>query len=145
MTAQEIRDAIAASPELQALAAAGNHAAIADALSVGRTRIASHFASERGILERYPHGPVAADALIAKLEVFAAAGQPLSRLVGRALKFLAQPEGLDLGSPATQGMLTQLALGGVIDEQERAGLAAMATATDPVHHSAVSAAIAGGQ
>lgn len=39
MTPQQIRDAIAASPALVALAQAGNTQAIADALSVGRTRL----------------------------------------------------------------------------------------------------------
>lgn len=38
MTAQEIRDAIGASPALQALATAGNLAGVAAALSEGRTR-----------------------------------------------------------------------------------------------------------
>ena len=39
MTPQQILDAIAASPELQALAVSRNDAAIAVALSVGRTRL----------------------------------------------------------------------------------------------------------
>jgi hypothetical protein len=39
MTPQQILDAIAASPELQALAAARNDAAIASALSAGRMRL----------------------------------------------------------------------------------------------------------
>lgn len=132
MTPQEIRDSINASPELLALAEYGATQAIADALSVGRTKVVSHFASERGILERFPLGPLAGDALLTKLEAFGATAHPMASIVKRALKFLGQPEGLDLGSPATQGLLDQLALGGVITADERAGLEAMATAPDPV-------------
>lgn len=143
MTHAEILAAIAASPELQALAAAGDTQGIADALSVGRTKVVSHFASERGILERYPLGPLAGDALLAKLEGFAATAHPMARIVSRALKFLGQPEGLDIGSPATQGLLDELAAGGAISAEERAGLAAMATVADPVSHTEVGAAIKG--
>lgn len=141
MTPQQIRDAIEADPALQALAAAGNSQGIADALSVGRTKVVSHFASERGVLERFPLGPIAGDALLTKLDAFAATAHPMASIVKRAMKFLGQPEGLDLGSPATQGLLDQLALGGVMTAEERAGLKTMATAPDPVPHEAVTAAI----
>lgn len=143
MTPQEIRDAIEADPELQALAAAGNTQAIADALSAGRTKVVSHFASERGILERFPLGPIAGDALLTKLDAFAATAHPMASIVKRAMKFLGQPEGLDLGSPATQGLLDQLALGGVMTAEERSGLRAMATVADPVTHTDVGAALMG--
>lgn len=143
MTPQEIRTAIEADPALQALAAAGNTQAIADALSAGRTKVVSHFASERGILERFPLGPIAGDALLTKLDAFAATAHPMASIVKRAMKFLGQPEGLDLGSPATQGLLDQLALGGVMTAEERAGLRAMATVADPVTHTDVGAALMG--
>lgn len=127
-------------PELQAAVAhvaAGNMEALAALLSAGRTKVVSHFASERGVLERYPGGPLAADALLGKLEAFAATDHPMARIVGRALKFLAQAEGLDLGSAATQGLLQQLALGGVITEAERLGLRQMTLQPDPIHWHAV--------
>lgn len=143
MNSQEIRDAIAASPELQSLAAAGNVQRIADILSIGRTKIASHFASERGVLGRYPGGPVEADALLAKLEAFAASGQPFASIVKRALKFLAQSDGLDIGSPATQGLISSLTVFGVISAQERDGLRAMATVPDPIFREQVTEAIYG--
>lgn len=143
MTPAEILTAIQASPALTAMAQAGNTQGISDALSAGRTRVVSHFASERGILERFPLGPLAADALLAKLEAFAATPHQMARIVSRALKFLAQPEGLDIGAPATQGLLDALAAGGVINAQERAGLAQMATVPDPVTHTEVGAAIQG--
>lgn len=145
MTPQQIRDAIAASPELTALAQAANRndEAIAAALSVGRTKIVSHFASERGVLERYPGGPIEADALLAALEVFAATQHPMARIVGRALKFLAQSEGLDIGSPATVALIDQLTAGGVLTTAQRDGLRAMATVADPITGKQVADAIEG--
>lgn len=115
--------------------------AIANVLSVGRTKVVSHFASERGILERFPGGPVAADALLAKLEAFAEAAQPLSRITGRAIRFLRQPEGLDIGSPATQAMLGAITQEAVITPEEFAGLRAMATRPDPITDGQVAAAL----
>ena len=127
--------------QITPLVAVGNVQAIADILSVGRTKVVSHFASERGILERYPLGPIAADELLAALEVFATTQHPMARIVGRALKFLAQPEGLDIGSPATQGLLDQLQVGGVITEAQRNGLRQMATVANPVTREQVTEAI----
>lgn len=143
MTPQEIRDAIAASPTLQALQADGRINAIASALSSGKTKVVSHFASERGILERYPGGPIEADALLSKLETFSQTAHPMASIVKRALKFLAQPEGLDIGSPATQGLLAALQAGGVISMEELNGLRAMATVPNPLTDAEVEAAIRG--
>lgn len=129
--------------QITVLIAPGNRqdGAIAALLSIGRTRVVSHFASERGILERYPGGPVQADALLAALEAFAATTHPMARIVSRALKFLAQPEGLDIGSPATQALLDQLQAGNVLTLEQRNGLRAMATQPDPITLAAVSAAL----
>jgi len=143
MTPQQIRDAINADPALVALAQAGNTQAIADALSVGRTKVVSHFASERGVLERFPGGPLAADALLAALEAFALTQHPMARIVSRALKFLAQPEGLDIGSPATLGLLDALTPD-VLTTEQRDGLRAMATVADPITHTQVGDAVRGG-
>ena len=143
MTSQEILNAIANDPALVQLQFVRNDAEIARLLSVGRTKVMSHFASERGILERFPAGPLAADALLTKLENFAAAGQPMSSIVHRALKFLAQPEGLDIGASTTQGLIAGLAAGGVITTGERDGLIAMATKPDPITADQVSKAING--
>lgn len=130
MTPEQIRAAIGASQELQALVPDTN--ALAAAMSAGRKLTVSHFASERGILERFAGGPLAADALLSKLEAFASTTHPMASIVRRALKFLAQPEGLDVGSPATQGLLDALGAGGVLTEQEVSGIKAMALADAPV-------------
>lgn len=98
--------------------AAGNYHVIADKVNVGRQRILRKMISERGILESYPDGPIAADAVLSKLEAFGTAGHPLSSIVKRAMKFLGQPDGLDIGSAATQGMLTNLGAGGVLTVDE---------------------------
>lgn len=143
MTPAEIRAAVAASPELLALrttqAATADLAAIAAALSVG-TRLVSHFASERGILDRYPGGPAAADALLVKLEGFAASAHPLAGIVKRALKFLGTPEGIDLGSFGVQTILAALTPG-VLSVQERDGLIAMASEPVVVTPAEVQAAL----
>ena len=114
---------------------------IAGLLSVGRAKLMSHFASERGVLDRYPGGPVQADALLTKIEAVALSAHPLASIVKRAVKFLGQPEGLDLGSHGVQLMLGQLAAGGAITADERAGLIAMATQADPITTNHVSDAL----
>lgn len=136
LTAEEVA-------QIDALLPTGSVGAIAAVLSVGRTRTVSHFASERGILERFPLGPIAGDALLTKLDTFAATAHPMASIVRRALKFLGQPEGLDIGSAATQGLLDQLALGGVMTSEERAGLKTMATAPNPVAVADVETALKG--
>lgn len=114
---------------------------IAAMLSVARVRRVSHFASERGILDRYPGGPIAADALLSKVENFAVSGHALSGIVKRAVKFLAQSEGIDLGSDSVGAMVGQLADGGVITAAERDGLMAMATQPAPISTHQVSDAL----
>lgn len=143
MTPQEIRNAIAASPHLQALAVNKAYGPIALVLSVGRTKIVRHFASERGVLERFLDGPLAADALLTKLEIFSVSGHMLASIVKRALKFLAQSEGLDIGSPATQGLIDMLLADGVITKAERDGLRFMATAPEVITDAQVEQALQG--
>ena len=145
MTPQEIRDAIAADPALQAMQAAGNHQGIAGALSVGRTRVQSRIISERGVMSHYAGGPLAADALLVKLEAFAASGAPGSGPVKRALKFLGSEAGLDIGDPAMRSQLDALAAGGVITTAEADDLKALALVPDPIPHEAVTAAIRGAE
>lgn len=131
----------------------GNHAAIAAALSVGRVRVASRMTSARGLAELYPGGPAAAEVVLMKLEGAAAAmkvsadaqQKVLGSLIARQLSFLGG-EGLDFGSPALRAMLDQFVGLGILSSDEVAGLKAVAPAhPDPIHHSAVSAALEGAQ
>ena len=144
MNTQQILAAIAASPALQALADVRNDGELAKQLSIGQTKVASRFTSARGVLEKYPGGPIQADALLSKLEAFANAGTPLSSLVKRANGFLAQPDGLDLGSAATIAMLGALKTYNAITQAEHDGLISIATFPDPVSVDQVSAALNGG-
>lgn len=137
MTPQEIRAAIAASPELQALVP-DTHA-LADALSVGRTEFYSRLVSARGMAAEFPGGPIGAEVVLMKLEGAAAAlkasetqnDKVLGSLISRQLVFLAG-DGLDFGSPALRGMLDQFAVGGILTAEEVAGLKGIATRPAPV-------------
>lgn len=82
--------------------------------------------SERGILAQYPDGPVAADAVLTKLDTFAQTQQALASVVRRALRFLGDPEGIDMGSPATQSMLDAVQQAGVLTADETTKLKALA-------------------
>jgi hypothetical protein len=88
--------------------------------------------SERGILDKYPGGPIQADAILTRIEAMAASAVPLASIVARAVRFLRQPEGIDLGAPATQVMLGALQQAGTITAQELAHLRSMVTAPNPV-------------
>lgn len=143
MTETEIRELVSGSAELQALLP--DHAAVAAAISQNRKVLRSTFHSERGILEKYPEGPIAADILLSKLEAFASAGHPLSSIVKRALKFMAQAEGLDIGSASTQGMITQLGIGGVLTVNEANNLKNMALKPEVISSYEVAAALEGTQ
>lgn len=137
MTPQQIRDAIAASPELQALGT--NTQAIADALSVGRKAVQSRIISARGIAAEFPGGPVAAEVVLMKLEGAAAAAsasadseqQVLGSLIARQLRFLAA-DGLDFGSVALRGMLDQFVGMSILTQGEVDGLKSLALQDAPV-------------
>lgn len=148
MTPQEIRDAIAASPELQALGR--DTQAIADALSVGRKRVQSRIVSARGIAAEFPGGPVAAEVVLMKLEGAAAAASAsadqsqkvLGSLISRQLRFLAA-DGLDFGSAALRGMLDQFVSMSILTQAEVDGLNSLADVDDPITHTQVGAALRG--
>lgn len=88
--------------------------------------IKSLMMSERGILAQYPDGPVAADAVLTKLDTFAQTQHALASVVKRALRFLGDPEGIDMGSPATQSMLDAVQQAGVLTADETTKLKALA-------------------
>lgn len=139
MTPEDIRAAVTADQALLDMAAAGNTQGIADALSVGRTRVASRLISARGIAAGYPGGPAAAEVVLLKLEgardaLMASADQSskvLGSLLKRQLGFLAA-DGLDLGDAALRGMLDQFAAAGILTTDDAANLKALALVADPV-------------
>lgn len=130
--------------------AAGNLGAIAALMSVGRTRVAPRMTTARGLAELMPGGPMAAEAVLLKLEgardsMLASADQNTrvtGSLLRRQLGFLAG-DGLDFGSNALRGMLDQFAATGVLTAAEAANLKSIALAPNTVTWQQVYAALQG--
>lgn len=91
------------------------------------TRAISRLCNERTIMSFYADGALAADALLTAIETYAAGTQPLSSITRRAMRYVQQPDGLDLGSPTTVMMLGALVQAGVITADQSAKLTAIAT------------------
>ena len=68
------------------------------------TKAKTRMITARGILSDYPGGPVAAAIVLDKLETAA----PSIPALKWAFGFLKTSDGLDIGHPATQGMIDQL-------------------------------------
>jgi len=97
--------------------------AIADALNAAATRTASRQVSARTVLAELPiSGPVQGAVVLDKLEA-AGASIPACKW---AVRFLQLETGLDVGHANTQGMLTLLAVSGVLTAEEAAALKALA-------------------
>lgn len=129
MSPQEIRAAIAASPELQALAAEGNTQAIADALSVGRTKLVPTEVGAGTILEvlGLASGNALLDA-IANVSDF------------RHVRPLVEQGRLRLDSPLVIATMQSL-VGTVLTQPQADALVARATEADPITHQQVGAAL----
>lgn len=107
--------------------AAKNYHVVAAKVNADRTPITTALmVSEKGIMKAYDGGPLAADAVLSKLEAFALTAHPLASITKRALKFLAQPEGLDIGDPSTQAMIDGLVTVAAITADEGTKLKALA-------------------
>ena len=85
------------------------------------TKVKTRMITARGILSDYPGGPAAAAVVLDKLD---AATETIPALKW-AFGFLKTPEGLDIGHPATQGMIDQLSPS-IITPEEAANLKALA-------------------
>lgn len=139
MTPQEIRDAIAADPELQALAAEGRVGDIAAALSVGRSKLGTlsvgDFASW-----------AAATGMRAVIEDHALNAQSPMRSVALALRdvLVGGTSGIRMDLPGNQAMLQAWVDAGELTTAARDDLLALASVPDPVTAAAVSDALEGG-
>lgn len=160
MTPQQIRDAIAADPALQALAEAGNTQAIADALSVGRTRVVSRMITERGV-RALPVLPRSRHALLQTLRdaatttpawlvpTLTALGVPqedhaaMADDIASAHGWLLNADGLDIGTSAARSMLDLIAASVPAAAAACAAVKALATVPDPIAHTQVGAALRG--
>jgi hypothetical protein len=104
------------------LLAVNNDQGVADLLNeMSFTAPAPRLITARGILSDYSGGPAAAAAVLDKL----AAAAPGVSALNWAFGFL-KTDGLDIGHPATQGMIDQLAAGNVITTTEATNLKALA-------------------
>lgn len=139
MTPQEIRDAIAAAPALQALIAAGNHEAVAQALSAGRTKLGKYEAGKGDVLSAL--GLTVGNAL---LDVIDAAPE------FRHAKHLLEAGRLRLDMPLTivtlQSLVGQQIAQGITFAQAHAdAILDLARVPDPITHEAVTAAVRGAE
>lgn len=102
--------------ELAPFVISGSDAEIARRLNDPRfTGPKPRIVNARTILAEYPGGPMAAAAVLDKLDASALSA------VKWAMSFI-RGEGIDIGHAATRGMLDQLAAGGVITVTEAANL-----------------------
>lgn len=85
------------------------------------TKAKTRMITARGILSDYPGGPAAAAVVLDKLE----AAAPSISALKWAFGFLKTTDGLDIGNPATQGMIDQLSPG-VINAEEAGHLKSLA-------------------
>lgn len=143
--------------QITPLVAAGSTQAIADILSVGRTKLVSGTITTRGAAAAYPAlgglpGALAFQLAHRKLVSFAAtakASQTLSTsLLGEAIELQItsfRDLGLDFSSPALRGMLDIIVQSGGITAEEAAGFKGLAVSQpDPITHTQVGAALAAG-
>lgn len=129
MNSQQIRDAISASPELTALAQAGNPQAIAEALSVGRTKTMPTEVGNGTILEVL--GMQAGNALLDVIN---------NAIDFRYVKSLVEQGRLRLDSPLTIGSLQSL-VPSVLTQAQVNALVAKATVSDSITWQQVAAAL----
>jgi hypothetical protein len=132
MTLNEIRLAISADPSLLALMP--NIQAIADNLSIGKKKVVTKLGGIGLVLETL--GPDAGSALLDGLDALKAASSPV-----KWAWYLIERGELDFGSPATRGMISQLATVGAITETVAEALLSIAEVSDPISARDVMAAI----
>jgi hypothetical protein len=144
MTADQIRGAIVADPALHALVP--NTVAIAAALSVGRTGLTDKYVTERGIMAAL--GVVAGEAFLAALEAFGAATLPNEHPlktsqagIARTLTWLKSPEGINVGDPLSQTLLTTFAALGLVTTESANAVKALALVPAPVSDHTVALAL----
>lgn len=103
----ELRAIITGSQELTALAASGNDAALAAALSAALPRVPKPetFLGERGIFNLL--GAQSGEVFLQTVETLAVTDGPLKAVFARVVRWLRDPIGLDVGSDETQAILQQ--------------------------------------
>lgn len=121
----DIRDRILARPDLYGARKARDLDALAAGLNAQPPMtIQSRFITTRGVMASCVDG----NAILDTLEAVA----PLNSAVRRALKFLDQQAGLDIGDPYTQKMIDSLAAQAVLTQSQADQLKALALAPQMV-------------
>ena len=135
ITAAQIRGAITDDAAIRALVP--DSVAIAAALSAGRTRVQETMVSERRILALL--GVADGDTFLKALEDFGlatlAANHPLAAVqsgIRRMVGWLKAPEGIDIGNPLAQQMLTVMGQLGILNVASVQTVLAFARVADPV-------------
>lgn len=147
---------------IDAMIQAGNHGAIAAVLSVGRTKRVSRFLTARGVRtlsvlprSRYALLTTLRDAAQQQpawlVPVLTAAGVPvedhpaLADDLASAHGWIHQEAGLDVGTSAAWNMLDAIAAGVPAAADACQAVKELSLQPDPIHHSAVSAALQGAE
>lgn len=130
------------SPEL---IASGNTAAIAAAVSVGRTKLVKTTIGAGTILSVLGAGATGGGALLAKMRAknLPAALADYADDIREVLYIIDRGD-LDVSSPATQGMVGAMVAAGMMTQAQADGLLALGVDTDPVTSADVIRALAGG-
>lgn len=131
-----LKDEILARSDCAAAVAARDLDAIAAIVSAGRMANQSRFVTERTILAEIAGG----NAILDALQSVADSGNTAVR---RAINFLQQDSGLDVGNAVTQGMIDQLAATNppVLAAGQAAALKGLANLPAPVSRADVEAAL----
>lgn len=128
-----LRDEIIARADCVVPIAARDLDMITALVSAGRTSVQSRFVTARTVLAEVSGGA----ALLDKMQSIGTT-QPA---VKYAMTFLNQEGGIDIGNPATQGMVDQLVAGAALTAAEGAALKGMANRPAPVTRAQVEAAL----
>jgi len=135
-------------PKISSVEVAAKDKAIADIISVGRTRLRSRLITDRGVISAL--GTQAGDAFLTAIEAFAvadlAAEHPMKADqagIKRVLSWLKSDAGIELGDPQTQFLLGVFAQLGIVTANSAAVIRALGTEPDPVSAAEVSRALRG--
>jgi len=142
MTPQELTALIESDVQAVGLAAVGDDRGCAvRCMAVAPNVHASKTLTERGLYVEL--GAVQAETILQKLEAFALAGQAMSPVVARVLKWLAPTNGgLDFGDLQTMQLIGSLTTGGLFTQEEYDAISAMSLVPNQVTADDVSAAMA---
>ena len=128
-----LHDEIIARADCAAAIAARDLDAIVRIINPGRVAVQSRFVTARTVLAEVSGGA----ALLDKMQSIGTT----QSAVKYAMTFLNQEGGIDIGNPATQGMVDQLVAGAALTAAEGAALKGMANLPAPVTRSQVEAAL----